>query len=481
MQGGARAENSDNGFVRASWLPGHTGGKLAVPSNVTRITRALLPRSAEGVPQIVYYQAGLGSENNPYSYVVGGFLGSGISENIREAYAFICNNYEDGDDIVLVGFSRGAFTARSISALIAEVGLLTSKGLDSFYPIYKDWENQVNPDYKPEYGSLDWPVDRPRFRDAGYEGKLFEAGLTRPHIPIKAVAVWDTVGTLGIPELDVAGFKLFDSERKEYSFVNTEVAPNVEYAFQALALDEERKTFAPTIWESPKPGSPSRLKRLRQCWFPGVHSSIGGGYADTSISDISLAWMISQLQPLLTFDAGFILTQQQHNKRFYEAIDVPVRSWAMGQIRYSDSSLLNAMTGKHIRTPGEYHAIDSATGKPMERMLTNTCEFMHPSVRYRIDQQGPGLAHGDDDPGKGVYEPLALKGWTYVPPGQEVPESFELESRVNEWMNFGKWVVKREGIDGVFVVEPKIEQDTAEMALVDAWPDLVEKDLQYVM
>lgn len=92
-----------------------------------------------------------------------------------------------------------------------------------------------------------------------------QAGLTRPQIPIKAVGVFDTVDTLGIPELDVAGFKLFSSERKEYSFVNTEVASDVEYAFQALGLDEERKTFAPTVWESSKLGSNSRLKLLKQC------------------------------------------------------------------------------------------------------------------------------------------------------------------------------------------------------------------------
>ena len=83
-------QDSDNGFVRDSWLPGKTGGHLATPSNVTRICRALLPRSHDGIPQIVYYQAGVGSGNNFYSYLAGGFLGEGISENVREAYAFLC-------------------------------------------------------------------------------------------------------------------------------------------------------------------------------------------------------------------------------------------------------------------------------------------------------------------------------------------------------------------------------------------------------
>ena len=146
--------------------------------------------------------------------------------------------------------------------------------------------------------------------------------MTRPNIPIKIIGVWDTVGTLGVPELDVAGFKLFSHERKEYSFVNTEVALNVEYAFQAFALDEERKTFSPTVWESPKSGSGARLKLLKQCWFPGVHTSVGGGYADSSISNISLAWMMTQLQPFLTFHSDYLNEQQQANEKFLSLIHI---------------------------------------------------------------------------------------------------------------------------------------------------------------
>lgn len=83
-------------------------------------------------------------------------------------------NYEDGDEIFLIGFSRGAFTARSIGGLIRDIGLLTGKGLDSFYPIFKDWENQANPDYKPLYGTEFWPINRPRFSDPSYVPKLVQ-------------------------------------------------------------------------------------------------------------------------------------------------------------------------------------------------------------------------------------------------------------------------------------------------------------------
>jgi len=91
-----------------------------------------------------------------------------------------CENYEPGDEITLIGFSRGAFTARSIGGLTADIGLLTREGLESFYPIFEDWEHQVDPKYKPQYGSNAWPVDRPKFSDPSYVPKLAEVPLCHP-------------------------------------------------------------------------------------------------------------------------------------------------------------------------------------------------------------------------------------------------------------------------------------------------------------
>lgn len=197
-------QDSDNGFQRDSWLPWKTGGRLEIPTNVTRFCRALLPQHEDGTPQVIYYQAGLGSQNNAYSFFIGGYLGEGISENIREAYAFICNNYNPGDQIFLIGFSRGAFTARSIGGLIASMGLLTKKGLGDFYPIFKDWENQYNLDYygsKNYYPAAYFP-DRPNYGDPKQQGYYLEQlktlGLSRLDIPVEATAVWDTVGKLPV-------------------------------------------------------------------------------------------------------------------------------------------------------------------------------------------------------------------------------------------------------------------------------------------
>ncbi len=120
---------------------------------MTRICRAILPENEKGTQQVIFYQAGVGTENNWFDHVIGGGTGAGLSENIREAYSFVANNYQDGDEIILLGFSRGAFTARSIAGLIASIGLLTKRGLVHFYDIFKDWENQIKPGYVTKFAS----------------------------------------------------------------------------------------------------------------------------------------------------------------------------------------------------------------------------------------------------------------------------------------------------------------------------------------
>ena len=155
--------------------------------------------------------------------------------------------------------------------------------------------------------------------------------------------MWDTVGTLGVPEMKLFGFlDIFKSEHREYSFVNTEVPSSVEYAYHALALDEQRKPFGPTLWESPKPN-----QVLKQTWFPGVHSSIGGGYTDTSISDIGLAWIITQLSKhldfdeVLSFDEKYMVTQQGQNVKFYEDHKVPIARWVSIEMSATVLRLVN--------------------------------------------------------------------------------------------------------------------------------------------
>lgn len=198
--------------------------------------------------------------------------------------------------------------------------------------------------------------------------------------------------------------------------------------------------------------------------------SIGGGYQDTSISDITLAWMVTQLSDHLDFDPEYLSRQQQQNVQFYQSKDVPVSSWAMGVIEESDTGLLNTILGKMTRTPGRYYATDPNTGKPTNRRLANTNEFVHPSVHYRMAEKGPGLVKSATTPAQGTYQPKALKGWAFANPGggPALPNVRDM-SGPGEWNECGQWTVKESGGATTLVVEEKIEDGTQEMALLSAW------------
>ena len=147
-------------IYEGTWLDSESGlrnGKLPVPSNVTRISQAIKAKSSDGIPQIVYYEPGVGSTGTISNRIIGGATADGLSDNIRGGYSFIANNYAAADEIYLFGFSRGAFTVRSIAALIGAVGLLTKAGLPYLAEIFKDFENRRNPIYRPAYPDIPFP------------------------------------------------------------------------------------------------------------------------------------------------------------------------------------------------------------------------------------------------------------------------------------------------------------------------------------
>ncbi|MCJ1401636.1 polynucleotide adenylyltransferase [Xylographa trunciseda] len=446
-------ENSDDGFVRDSYWPWSTTGHLSDPTNVTRFCRALMPQTPpKDIQQIVYYQAGLGSANNWYDQFLGGVTGSGISELVREAYGFLCLNYEPGDEIFLLGFSRGAFTARTISGLIADLGLLTRVGMMHFYPIFKDWENQVKEGYVNPWPNQPFPK-KPSFNDPYYTKELERLNMTRLRIPIKAVGVWDTVGSLGIPDLG-----LWPKGPSEYAFINTAVSPNVENAFHALALDEHRKPFSPTIWE--KPEGQKWPNKLIQCWFPGVHANVGGGYPDSGTADITLAWMMSQLDGLLDFNPEYIVWQRELNLKYYQDENPPaaVRPWGMGEV-YDTYKGIALIGGSKPRTPGQYRATNGMTGDPEDRFLQDTREHIHPCVRVRLACGGRGAED------QGPYDPAALKHFRLLAPGEVADKAGAVQDRYEDRY---RWVLRTP--DRV-VILPETELGDVERELLDMSPE----------
>lgn len=235
---------------------------VPIPTNVVRFYNALAERDSQGVEQRRYYHPGIGTEEMLWiERRWAGMTGGGLARNVQSAYHWLAQNYEQDDEIYLLGFSRGAFTVRALSGFIARAGLIR----------------------RP-----DWDVVRSAY--VGYRRKIQRNGSDNPSVfkaKIHFLGVWDTVGALGIPP----EFSLLTwlSARRQ-RFRNTQLAPVVTNAFHALAIDEMRRTFSPTLWT----GMPAAGQQVCQMWFPGVHADVGGGYKETELSDLTLRWMIDR-------------------------------------------------------------------------------------------------------------------------------------------------------------------------------------------
>jgi uncharacterized protein (DUF2235 family) len=249
-------------------------------TNVYKLFKSLTT-SADQVP---IYDDGVGANGDPISRLLGGAFGTGLWDKIKQGYTKISHVYEQGDEVFIFGFSRGAFTARSLAGMIAACGLPTKNFTDDLvetaFDAYRDKTNR--------------------------QEKLKKlANCDMFNGDIKMVGVWDTVGSLGIPSAIGAIDPLF------YGFLDTSLNPKIKHGYHALAIDERRAQFPPTLWT----GQPAAGQVLEQVWFTGAHSDVGGGEPDdspgkTALSDITLGWMMGKASALgLQFDA---IVQKQY-------------------------------------------------------------------------------------------------------------------------------------------------------------------------
>lgn len=257
---------------------------LPCPTNVLRLFELTRTDDGDGRPQIVHYVRGVG--NRWDERITGGGFGYGISDNIKDAYQFLVSNFNVGDEIFLFGFSRGAFTVRSLAGMIYNVGILKREKLhllDAAYANYRSSDQKWHPDSD--------------------DSKEFRKNHTHGNETIKFLGVWDTVGALGAPFGAVFAWLLnliFPTQ-----FHDTKISPIILNAFHACAIDERRWPFRPTRMEltegrkieAAQTGAAGQSKQqynYEEVWFPGVHSDVGGGYEDSSLSDCGLQWMVEQ-------------------------------------------------------------------------------------------------------------------------------------------------------------------------------------------
>ncbi|MHC3474302.1 DUF2235 domain-containing protein [Streptomyces sp. 7R007] len=241
------------------------------PTNVVRLWKAIPEVTPDGTVQEVHYVAGVGTGRG--DRLTGGAFGRGLSGKVLEAYTFLVDHFQPGDRLYLFGFSRGAFTARSLAGLIRNSGILHADQKDRVkeaWALYRARDKEPGSDAAKE------------FRDA----YAHETG-------IRFIGVWDTVGSLGIPVPRSRPLKpLADWINRRWAFHDTTLSARVEGAFHALAIDEKRPMFAPTLWHQ-QAKAVERNQVLRQVWFSGVHVDVGGAYKDdTTQSDLTLRWMV---------------------------------------------------------------------------------------------------------------------------------------------------------------------------------------------
>ncbi|WP_148863166.1 phospholipase effector Tle1 domain-containing protein [Marinobacter fonticola] len=245
------------------------------PSNILKCVRALKAHSGRR-DQVVYYDGEVGTAGRTRRWLTGAF-GMGLSTNLLQAYRFIANNWAPSDDIYLLGFSRGAYTVRSLAGFIHVMGLMPKSEMKHLPQAYQ-W-------YRAEPGNA-----RDTLPQAALMDELRQASR---RIPIRFLGVFDTVGALGIP---MPGLRRLS--RRWVGFHDTQLCDSVSYAVQALAIDERRAPFQPALWTHADNADEHRQDtvshRTLQVWLPGVHGDVGGGYPSTGLSDLALQFMIAQ-------------------------------------------------------------------------------------------------------------------------------------------------------------------------------------------
>ncbi|KIK54081.1 hypothetical protein GYMLUDRAFT_88233 [Collybiopsis luxurians FD-317 M1] len=348
----------------------------SVPTNVQRFHDALL----YSPDSITFFHTGIGTEDLGLVGFVKTYPQKLIDEIIADTYSFIMTNYRPGDSIFIFGFSRGAFFARVLANFVARFG------------VYKKPKSTSNFDF--------------RLALKAYKGGTLDRDIEEGRIPkgdkveIEVVGCWDTVASLG--DLWTAG-----GVSGKYEHYSGALVKGIKHAFHALALDEYRRPFSPTMWFLPEDAPEIDLQ---QCWFPGVHANVGGGYDDQATADLAFAWMVNLCRPFLEFNQDYLdkvvdlhynpskldRSSDRSPRLKVNGFHMEYQGWGGG--RCYDSYRLGQTWSWKYRTPGAYGGYDEETN-----------ETIHPSVRARWQSSREKCRKLKD--GLGVYAPEALRGF----------------------------------------------------------------------
>ncbi len=312
-----------------------------------------------GIEQVCRYIHGVGDENGLFAKVFGGAFGDGTSARVVRGHTFVSRHYEPGDEIYIVGFSRGAYAARTLARFIAGAGLLDrsfsiskENAWQSSFALWADWRRATGLKYRGNWWSkfCTGCAALMRTSDEDKYGDKRPSPAQVVHVDsIRAVAVWDTVGSIGLP--NVTQGKNIDA----YQYDEPTLGKEVNYGFQALAFDEQRVLFTPSFWES--------REGVEQEWFAGAHADVGGGYPAHGLSDITLAWMQSKLKAATGLVFANQYPGQDSGSDWYRHYDAPEHTEA-------DSATAVGGTAARDRPPQVKmsEAIKARNGKTCSRI-----------------------------------------------------------------------------------------------------------------
>lgn len=350
----------------------------SAPTNVTKFAMGVDVGGHGHDEQRMIYIRGVGTRRA--ERLRGGAFGVGLSRNILDGYRFLADHFEPGDQIYLVGFSRGAFTARSLAGLIRTCGVLRreeTRRVKDAYRLYRLRGGRSHP--------------------TGNEAVLFRRSFSH-ETRIRFIGVWDTVGSLGIP---LGGLRWLNPLNRRWQFHDTMLSSTVDRAYHAVSVDERRGPFPPTMWA--QSGAGATLQVLEQVWFSGVHSDVGGGYPVSDVAEVPLLWMVGRAQEAgLRFTPGhFARTAAEH-----EAPDVSRRlgQWvaadALGPLHQSRKGIYRLMR-PHVRRPGA----EPSPGAPVDPESGVAPPAPHQSIASSVVDRAAA------DP---AYDPPGLREWLSV-------------------------------------------------------------------
>jgi len=314
-------------------------------TNVALTARSIAPRDAKGRPQIVYYSPGVGVSLHGVS-MWQGMTGADLDDHLLDAYLFLNLNYEPGDEVYLFGFSRGAYTVRSLAGLLRKCGVLRRAHVDkarAALDLYRHREMSADSFLAARFRAAH-AIAWPRLNQDG-------ATIDTPPVDlrIRYLGVWDTVGALGIPRVLPISIGLNEC----YRFHDTALSRAVQSARHAVAIDEKRAAFTPTLWSNIEAFNPPGARpRVAQAWFPGDHGAVGGSADSRGLSNCALLWVLEGAEQV-----GLALAREPGSVISGAMADIDPLSAALGRKKRSALDMMGSRWREGLASYDELHEV----------------------------------------------------------------------------------------------------------------------------